>query len=265
MPNRRFVAALLIALMMTGPQVAALAGSALGPANLTIANARVNFTARTITIQGANFGDPLVTLNGWQLAVLPGSTSESIVARLPAGLTPDVAGSFRLTVSALTKKGKVKPGAEFYDQFDVTIGNAGPAGMKGDSGPAGPAGEPGPAGAPGPEGPRGEAGPDGPQGPKGLTGPAGAIGTTGPAGLPGPGGATGASGASGPMGPQGPAGPQGPTSTVVICDTFPVPFPASFNVWGSCPASFPVLNGFFRNSRNDVGGIESFVCCRIGS
>jgi hypothetical protein len=262
MPNRRFVAALLVTLMLTGPQVPALAGSS-GPADLTIANARVNFTARTLTIQGANFGDPLVTLNGWQLAVLPGSTSESIVARLPVGLTPDVAGSYRVTVSALNKKGKVKPGAEFYDQFDVTIGNAGSAGVKGDDGAAGPKGEPGPVGEPGPSGPRGEAGPDGPQGAKGLTGPAGSIGPIGPAGLPGPAGATGPMGASGPMGPQGLAGPRGPSSTDVVCETFPVAF-TSVNVWGSCPASHPVISGFYRNRNNDLSGLESFLCCRIG-
>lgn len=263
MRNQCFVAALLVALFVAtapGPMLAIAAG----PGALTITNARVSFDQGTVTIQGENFGDPYVTLNGWTLAVLPGSTADVIVARLPTGLTPDAAGGYRLTVSALHKNGKVKPGAEFYDQLDITIGNAGPDGPKGVSGPVGEIGEAGPAGPAGVPGLSGEPGPAGMPGPKGESGPVGPIGAIGPTGVAGPSGADGAPGATGPMGPRGPIGEQGTESSLGACQNVPTMFDVASGRWATCPAGYPVLRGFYRNSQNLTNGLTMLMCCQIG-
>jgi hypothetical protein len=98
---------------------------------LVIGSATADFTAGTLTIGGANFGDsqPAVTLNGVPLVVASSSPTE-IVADLPEHVGP---GSYLLTVSR-------GPATTQFDTFSVTLGAVGP------TGPTGPVGPPGPAG-----------------------------------------------------------------------------------------------------------------------
>lgn len=263
MRNRLFMATMLIAVVLAGCFGSMPARAASGPGDLTIINAHVSFAQGTITIEGVNFSDSYVSLNGWQLAVLPGATSEVVVARLPPGLTPEAAGGYRLMVAALDKRGRLKPGAGNYDQFDVTIGDAGPGGPRGESGSVGLTGEAGPVGPPGGEGPRGEPGPTGPAGLKGEPGPEGSMGAFGSMGPPGPSGATGPAGMSGPMGSQGPVGPPGAASVLGACQSVPTHFVLN-NRWSTCPGTHPVLRGFYRNNINQLDGIESLLCCQVG-
>ena len=121
-----------------------------------------------LAIAGQNFGNttPLVQLGPISLTLAQPTTATTIIANLPADLTP---GSYELLVSfgnSTTQEAS----------FDVTIGAAGPPGPPGATGPAGPAGA---AGATGPAGPAGAIGATGP------AGPAGAAGATGPAGRQG--------------------------------------------------------------------------------
>ena len=63
-----------------------------------IQHARVDLTARTITIEGGQFGAslPVVTLDRFELLVLA-ATSTRIIARVPDGVPPD---RYMLTVAA---------------------------------------------------------------------------------------------------------------------------------------------------------------------
>ncbi len=128
--------------------------------------------AGTLTIFGENFragGRFLkVTLGGSEPLVVTLDTDTVIGATLPDGIAP---GDYRLTL--VTGHGQSR-----LDEFDLTIGGAGPAGPMG---PEGPQGEPGPPGSPGPEGDPGV------PGPPGQPGPPGAPGVPGPKGDPGAG------------------------------------------------------------------------------
>jgi len=96
-------------------------------------------TPTSITIIGERFSfgrEPVVTLG--EVGALPVHgvpTDTRIVALLPANLA---AGDYRLSVSTGTGDAK-------NDEYDLTIGAAGPTGPMGPTGPAGPAGPPDPA------------------------------------------------------------------------------------------------------------------------
>lgn len=83
------------------------------PVQLVITGAEADLDGGTVTIVGMNFGDdvPSVTLGGIELVVQT-STSESIVAELPAGLA---VGSYLLTVSR-------GPATTQTSDFELTIG-----------------------------------------------------------------------------------------------------------------------------------------------
>ena len=114
-----------------------------------------------ITIRGEDFGSakPVLTLGNRTLMVLSASPQQ-VVAVLPGDVGP---GTYRLTLSRT-------PGRGLTDEFEVTIGAAGPQGPPGTPGSPGPPGAPGAAGAtgaPGAPGSPGERGPRGPAGPAG--------------------------------------------------------------------------------------------------
>jgi hypothetical protein len=145
----------------------------------------------SITIIGSDFlfgpGSPTVTL-GWYVdpLIIDGDpTNEEIVALLPDGILP---GDYLLIVATGT-------GQSQSDEYDLTIGAAGPQGPQGEKGDQG---DPGPAGAKGDQGEQGIQGEEGPPGPPGPRGPAGDKGDQGD------------QGEQGEQGPQGPAGPEGP-------------------------------------------------------
>lgn len=262
-PYARIVTAVAIVAGMLDAHPASLAASA--PAGVTIAAARVNAAEGTITIHGANFDRPHVTLNGWPLTVLAGWTSDLIVAQFP--LITDagaIAGSYRLTVSTLDAKGRPRLSAGFFDALTIAIGITGPAGPTGDAGPAGLTGEPGPAGPAGPQGPQGPDGPAGPSGPKGDDGPNGPAGASGPLGPQGAVGAPGPVGAAGPMGLQGPTGPRGAAATVGNCTIHDISISFDSAGWAACPANYPVLRSLYRsgNSHN-LWEIEQMQCCML--
>jgi hypothetical protein len=116
-------------------------------------------------IEGVNFGTKpgVVTFNGFPVPVT--SWEPTIIVATIEGTFVE-AGSYLLAVSRDNS-------AAGRDQFEVALGNTGPAGAAGPAGPAGPAGANGLNGAPGPQGP------PGPPGATGATGPAGPAGTPG--------------------------------------------------------------------------------------
>jgi hypothetical protein len=237
---------------------------------LTIFAARVDMAERTITIQGERFRRPHVTLNGWPLTVLDGTAADRIVVQLPSGIDAEaLAGTHRLTVSAMTRRGKPRFGDRFFDEFALTIGNVGSRGAMGDAGLPGRPGEPGPMGPAGAEGPQGEPGKVGPQGPAGDTGEPGPTGPSGPAGPQGPAGATGPAGLAGPMGPPGPAGPRGVAPTIGECQIVDIMISFDSAGLGACPLSHPVLTSIYRSdvtgifASHNLSNIESLKCCRL--
>src|SRR4029077_4443529 len=158
-----------------------------------------NLTTNTVTITGASFFAPTVTLDNINLTVTS-SSATSIVAKLPAGITP---GSYHLIVSV---------GGSTAD-LDVTIGNTGATGATGPTGPTGTAGTNGTNGATGATGPTGAAGANGTNGINGATGPTGPQGVQGVKGNTGATGATGTAGTNGTNGTNGATGATGPTGT----------------------------------------------------
>ncbi|MDX2419223.1 MAG: hypothetical protein QNK19_17325 [Xanthomonadales bacterium] len=137
---------------------------------------------QTIQIYGDDFlfgGSPVVMLGDYAdpLFIVGPATDNQILAEAPPGLC-DMTGDLLLTVA--TGQGQSQG-----DEYDLTVGAAGP---KGDTGAAGAAG------------PKGDSGEQGPQGEQGIQGPAGPSGEPGTVGSQGPPGLTG---------PQGPAGPPG--------------------------------------------------------
>ena len=247
-PTRTVLTTVLLALAMVS-LLEARHASALPPGSVSIVNARINLDAGTITIEGASLGDPHVTLNGWPLDVLPVSTPELIVAALPTGFDPGTEPvSFRVMVASLDKNGQPKFGDQFFDQFEVAIGNSGLQGPRGNDGAAGA------PGAMGPQGDIGTAGPEGPAGPQGLQGFPGA---TGPQGVTGP---QGPFGPQGSAGPQGPAGPPAPAPRLGACSTVDIFHTAG---WSGCPMSKPMFNGLYRSSFHYLSSIDYAVCCAL--
>jgi type VI secretion system VgrG family protein len=137
-----------------------------------------------ITIAGENLGPGRldVTLGNRTLLVVSASAAQ-VVAVLPSDVGP---GTYRLTLSKT-------PGRGLTDEFEVTIGAAGPQGPPGTPGSPGPPGAPGAPGAPG---------------------------------TPGAPGAPGAPGSPGERGPQGPAGPAGDSVAIRLASlgVDPTPF-----------------------------------------
>jgi len=139
----------------------------------------VDQDAHTITITGTDLdfgpGPLLVTLGevgditAYCLSPLP--TDTYIVCDLSGsgGLPP--AGDYLLTVSQGT-------GQSQGDEYDLTIGAAGPQGILGEIGPEGPEGPKGDKGDQGVPGEDGGVCQDGPVGPAGPAGPAGEAGVT---------------------------------------------------------------------------------------
>jgi microcystin-dependent protein len=131
-----------------------------------IVSTTVNYTQKTLTITGQNFGNGAnVTLNSLTFPTASASSTQ-IVADFPNSAPPSsfTPGTYFLTV---TFKGQLPT------LFTVEIGANG---AQGPVGPPGPQGATGLAGAPGPVGP---------VGPQGLPGPAGPVGAAGPQGPPG--------------------------------------------------------------------------------
>src|SRR5450631_566299 len=165
-----------------------------------IVSATVNYTAKTLTITGQNFGSsPSVTLDSMTFPTMTSSGSQIVAdfpnSTPPSSLTP---GTYFLTVQFKNQLPSI---------FTVDIGANGAPGSVGAQGPVGPTGPPGPQGVQGLTGATGATGAIGPPGPVGATGAGGAKGDTGPIG---PAGASGAAGPTGPQGAQGATGPLGP-------------------------------------------------------
>jgi hypothetical protein len=161
-----------------------------------VISATVDYTHKTVTITGQNFGSsPTVTLDSITFPTMSTGTKQ-IVADFPNTSPPSsfTPGTYFLTVTFRNQLPTI---------FAVDIGANGPQGPQGIAGPAGAAG---PQGIQGLTGATGAPGPVGPAGLAGSMGATGAQGTQGPQGLPG---LAGAPGAPGPAGPQGSPGLSG--------------------------------------------------------
>jgi len=107
--------------------VAACISTSAFAASLEVRGITADTTANLVTIKGVNLIDAtghspkLVLLGALQLPVVSAS-GDQIVASLPSGIAP---GSYRLTVG-------YGAGNTQSDQFDLTLGAAGPQGPKGD-------------------------------------------------------------------------------------------------------------------------------------
>jgi len=159
-----------------------------------VTSATVDYTLKTLTIAGQNFGgSPRVTLDSMTFQTM-GSSSSQVVANFPTSAPPSslTPGTYFLTVTFNNQLPVI---------YTVDIGANGAPGRAGAQGPAGPAGA------------SGATGPAGPQGLAGVTGAMGPAGAIGPTGATGPAGATGATGVIGATGPQGPQGIQGVAGT----------------------------------------------------
>src|SRR5213078_3571057 len=183
----------------------ALANSTPAQANPPLViSAMVDYTQKTLTINGQNFGtSQIITVDSLTFPTLS-SSSNQIVGNFPSGILPSsfTPGTYFLTLQFRNQV----PAA-----FTVDMGANGAPGAPGPQGPAGPPGATGATGPAGPAGATGSMGPAGPQGPAGPTGPSGAKGDAGATG------ATGATGAQGPAGPQGPQGPSGSGTGLPAC------------------------------------------------
>jgi hypothetical protein len=120
----------------------------------------LNTATPTITFEGQYFGNaPSVSMGSTAGQFVPlqvvSTTSNKVVAKLPAGVTPG-------TYTFLVANGLGSTQAVYVD---VTIGSVGATGAQGPSGPQGPQGPKGETGATGATGP---SGPQGPQGPAGA-------------------------------------------------------------------------------------------------
>lgn len=164
-----------------------------------VISATLDYTLKTVTISGQNFGSsPSVTLDSIALPTVS-SASNQIVADFPNSTPPSsfTPGTYLLTVAFKNQLPAI---------FTLDIGANGPQGVQGVAGPAGPQGV---QGAQGSSGATGATGPMGSPGPMGPAGAAGAMGATGAQGAQGPQGLPGLTGAPGAPGPQGPAGAAG--------------------------------------------------------
>lgn len=147
-----------------------------------ISEARANAAHTHLLVTGSDLPttSPRLTLGiGTAPLVVTLATPTRIEALLPAGIEP---GTYLLWLTSPQAAGSGAGGPR-GDEFWVTVGAVGPAGVPGLAGPqgapgaAGPAGPAGATGATGPQGPAGNVGPQGPAGPQGERGPAGAEGT----------------------------------------------------------------------------------------
>lgn len=139
--------------------------------NLTIEEVAVTVGEfyTTLKIMGVNLdsaGQPEVNLAGAPAEFVSATSTEIIVTVLTISFP---AGDYLLTVS--TGVGQTQ-----NDEYDLTIGAAGPQGEKGDTG------ETGGQGIQGPQGEKGDTGEQGPKGDTGDPGPVAAIGTSCPLG-----------------------------------------------------------------------------------
>ncbi len=176
-----------------------------------VISATVDYTHKTVTITGQNFGSsPTVTLDSMTFPTMS-AASKQIVADFPTTTPPSsfTPGTYFLTVTFRNQLPSI---------FAVDIG------ANGAPGPTGPAGAPGAAGVAGAIGPAGPVGPQGGPGPMGPPGATGAQGAAGPAGAIGSQGAVGAQGPQGAPGPQGPAGANGSNGTGVPACIAPTTF-----------------------------------------
>jgi hypothetical protein len=164
-----------------------------------IISATVDYTLKTLTITGQNFGgSPRVTVDALSFPTLSSASNEVVVnfpsGRPPSGFAP---GTYILTMQFEH---------HLWATFTVDIGANGPKGATGPQGPTGAMGATGPPGPAGPAGAQGTQGLTGVQGPVGPAGKDGATGPQGPRGIAGLNGANGKDGSPGPVGPQGPPG-----------------------------------------------------------
>lgn len=207
-----------------------------------VISATVDYTHKTVTISGQNFGSsPTVTLDSITFPTMS-AASKQIVADFPITAPPSsfTPGTYFLTVTFRNQLPTI---------FAVDIGANGPQGPQGVAGPQGLPGATGATGAmgpPGPMGPAGIAGSIGPAGPQGLTGSTGAAGPQGPAG------ATGIQGPQGIPGPAGPAGANGANGTGVPACTPPTTFLALSQGTLVCQVRFNV-NGDGTLTDNQTG------------
>jgi hypothetical protein len=161
-----------------------------------VISATVDYTHKTVTISGENFGSsPTVKLDSMTFPTMS-AASKQIVADFPNTSPPMTftPGTYFLTVTFRNQLPTI---------FAVDIGANGPQGPQGVAGPNGAAGPQGIQGLTGPTGATGAMGPPGPMGPAGAAGAMGATGAQGSQGLQGPPGLTGAPGAQGPAGAAG--------------------------------------------------------------
>jgi uncharacterized protein DUF1566/collagen triple helix repeat protein len=222
----------------------------------------VDYTHKTVTITGQNFGSsPTVTLDSMTFPTMT-SASKQIVADFPNTAPPSsfTPGTYFLTVTFRNQLPTI---------FAVDIGANGPQGPQGIAGPTGPqglqgtqgltgaTGAVGAMGAPGPVGPAGIAGSIGPAGPQGLTGSTGAVGPQGPAG------------ATGAQGPAGPAGTGSSNGLPTCGGTLVVDVPVFYQGAWTCRSALPrfVNNGDGTLTDNQTGlmwELQTFTCLGEG-
>ena len=164
----------------------------------SITKATVNYSAKTVTITGANLlgvagkGVYSIALSGIALTV-ESDSSTAITAQFPsypplASFTP---GTYSIFIVFKNASGGADNTAGHQAFFLLTLNV---------TGPSGPLGATGPTGATGAQGANGATGSPGPTGTTGNPGAMGLPGATGDTGPNGPTGATGAAGATGGTG-----------------------------------------------------------------
>src|SRR5437879_373208 len=179
----------LSAMLISAFLTMAVSTSAQATALPLIVSATVDYTNKTLTITGQNFGtSPIITMDSLTFPTLS-SSSNQIVGNFPSDRSPSsfAPGTYFLTLQFRNQVPAV---------FTVDIGangTPGPIGPQGIQGPQGVAGTNGANGKDGGVGPAGPAGKDGGVGPAGPAGKDGGVGPTGPAGRDGTNGTNGVS------------------------------------------------------------------------
>jgi collagen type VII alpha len=211
---------------VVGTVIAALAGTAILPADMAVLPAALNFgdvatgTTATQTVVIYNTGDQRLDL-GPQSVGGPNNTDFSIPAQqnlcpaqLPAGGSCTLQVQFAPTLDSNEQATLqlVSSNAFSHPAIGVPLSGVGTVPVPPPTGPQGATGVTGATGAPGSTGTPGATGAAGTPGTTGATGAVGAPGTTGAVGAPGSTGATGATGPIGPTGGQGLTGATGPPS-----------------------------------------------------
>jgi hypothetical protein len=210
-----------------------------------VISATVDYTHKTVTISGQNFGSsPTVTLDSITFPTMT-AASKQIVADFPNTSPPSsfTPGTYFLTVTFRN---------QFPTIFAVDIGANGPQGLQGATGPAGPQGLQGTQGLTGAAGAVGAMGTPGPVGPAGI---AGSTGPTGPQGLTGSTGPIGPQGSAGATGAQGPAGTGSGTGLPACGGTVVVDVPVFYQGAWTCRSALPryVNNGDGTLTDNQTG------------